>query len=118
MAVFKFGKPAYIRIETEDGLTARVDVYAARRMLELADKQPDYDSKWQYIETWLLEQLKASNTKDLSGYKIAQNILIEFNDSICALVIHLNKERQSKIDGMLSSQQPIQASPVTTENGQ
>lgn len=113
IAVLKLSKSAYLRLETEQGTTVDIDVYKARKVLELAEKQPDDDSKWTYLEKWLKEQLQDSSDKG-----IAQNVLLEFHDVICSLVIKLNEQRQSKISGMLSSQPPTQVSPISTENGQ
>lgn len=112
IAVLKLSKSAYLKVETDQGQEVLIDVYKARKVLELAEKQPDEESKWAYVEKWLKEQLQ-----DASDSSIAQNVLLEFHDTICHLVIKLNEQRQSKISGMLSLQQPIQASPTSTETG-
>lgn len=111
-AVFKLSKPAYITIETEAGQSVKIDVYKARRVLEQSDKQPSEEAKWEYVGNWLKEQLNIPKEVTL-----AWNQVIEFNDLVVQLVIKLNQERMGKLNGMLSSQQSIQASPTTTESG-
>lgn len=109
----KFSKPAYIKLETETGQSVSIDVYKARKILELSDKQPSEEAKWEYINKWLKEQLTIPE-----GVDLAWNQLLEFNDLVVKLVIKLNEERLGKTEGILSSQQPIQVSPMIIENGQ
>lgn len=111
IASLKFGKPAYVELELNE-VKVQIDVYEARRVLELSDKQPTYDAKWNYVSDWLKKQFGIETNEPL-----ANNLLYEFNDFIVNIVIALDKERQSKISGIHFLQQPIQVSPMSTENG-
>lgn len=112
IASLKFSKPAYVRLELEDK-TIDVDVYKARRVLELADKQPTYEARWEYLETWLKKQFGIEE----EGKRLAENILYEFNDLIASVIVKLNEERLGKLKGIPFLQSSIQVSPTTTENG-
>jgi hypothetical protein len=91
----KLSKPAWLTLEAPDGAAkARIDIYKARRVLDLAAKQPDEDKRWEYILKYLAGELNVDATQ------LAQSTAIEFNEYICKRVVELNQELASKVSGM------------------
>lgn len=88
---FTLPEPAFLLLQSADGrATARVDVYEARRVLLEAEKLPDAD-RWATILEWLEQQL------GVSASSLPENIALDFNNLVVAVVNRLDEERKKKL---------------------
>lgn len=89
---------AFLHIESSDGQhKARIDVYEARRALEEACRQPNDGLRNDAILNWLSGKLQVAREQ------LAENMALEFNDCIAAVVERLNEERKKKAERTASS---------------
>lgn len=110
-------EPAYLEVSTppsyQPAKVVKIDIYEARRFLfDEAPKEPNEALRWKKVKEWLAAKL------GVSGEVVAESSALLVHNAIARIVDEKNKELQLKIAGIVSSQQPTQASPATTLPGQ
>lgn len=111
-AILQLSPPAFLHLQSSDGSKqAKLDVYAARRMLEEAERQPTPEAHNKAILDWLAGKLQCERDS------LAENMAIELNDCIVKLVEKLNSERQKKTEQTASSLTFIPESPTPSATG-
>jgi head-tail adaptor len=112
LAEIELGPPAFVTVKWQ-GKQADIDVYAARRMLEQAEKESAGDEGRcnKAVLQWLAEQT------DCNQEEMAESTAIDFRNHICAIVARLNEERKKKVTSIVASLGSTPESPATTEAG-
>lgn len=108
---FELSAPAVIDLTVPGFAPATIDVYEARRVLEAANNSPTEDAKWGKVLDWLAQKMGVARDR------LAENMALEFNDAVAAIVARLNEERKKKVASIACSPDSIPASPATTEAG-
>lgn len=116
VATISLSKPALVKlvvpVEGADPKEVLIDVYAARRMLEQAAKQPSEEDRYRTIMQWIAQQCQ------VPVLSLAENMALEFNDMVTAVVIQLNSVRSKKSESIASSLTSIPESQTTLPPGQ
>lgn len=111
-ATLQLSPPAFLTLQSADGANvAQIDVYEARRALDDARRQPSEDKHHAAILKYLAAKL------DVTADALAENMALEFNDTIVLLVEKLNEERKKKALQTVSSLTCTPESPMATEPG-
>lgn len=97
-ATLQLSPPAFLHLQSSDGSKqAKLDVYAVRRMLQDAERQPTQELHHDAILKFIADAL------DCDRYTLAENMALEVNDSVVLLITKLNSERQKKTEQTASS---------------
>lgn len=104
--------PAYIALRSPDAeAPVRIDVYEARRALDDACRKPTDALRWAAVLDYLAEKLSVPRES------LAENMALEFNDCIVAVIERLNEERKKKQQSIASSLTCTPESPPTSAPG-
>lgn len=109
----KLIKPAYIKVETDDGqYSVKLDVYEAWMFVDKANKEPTQEARWLKIRNWLAEKLGCE--VDL----IPIGTAVMFNDGIQAAGLKVQGEMGKRVKEIASLPQSILESPEGSLSGQ
>lgn len=104
-------EPCYLEIEVGEKIT-KIDVFAANRVLEEAQKQPGQDQRWRAIAKYL------ETTLGIPQGSLAENQVVTFNQAVIKKYDEAWEIISKKVAGIASSQQSTkEESPQTIPIG-
>lgn len=107
--VLTLDEPAYVKVATANGSkSAMIDVYAAHRLLQVAQAAQDEMARWEIVREYLASAIECEVGE------LAENVLIGFNNYICAIVIELGELRKKKEQQIASEYVQTASSPAST----
>ena len=107
----QLSQPAFLKLQSAEGKECRIDVYEARRLLDDAGRQPTEAMRQAHVLKYVADKLQVDRES------LAENMALEFNDTIVRIIERLNSERQKKTASIAGWPPLIQASQATSALG-
>lgn len=108
---YTLSEPAFIPIGVPGREPVALDVYKVRRALEGFDKLPTQDARMEAAKNYLAAQIGVDPSL------LAESNAFELYELVNAIVAKVAEERKKKIESIVCSPQPIQASQPATAIG-